>query len=206
MVTKWKVAGSYFEACNCEVNCPCAFNSPPTYGKRTGLTAWHVKKGKYGNLSLDGTLVGGMWIFKGRVLDSQLNHRVIIYVNEKDESEQREANGKIFSGQVGGPLGKLAYLWKKNFVGVKAVPIKIVDHGAARSMEIAGIADVSVEKVKGFNGGEVQLPNAPISFTPGFPASVAKSTSYKYHDKDLDEKWEISNRASYIANFEYTGP
>lgn len=204
MAVKWKVAGSYFEACNCEVNCPCAFNSPPNYRKCTGLTAWSVKKGNYGKISLDGTKVGGMWIFEGLLLESRW--KVIIYVNENDSAAQREANGKIFSGQAGGPLAKLAYLWKDDFLGVKTVPIKILERNKARSIEIKGIADARVEKVRGLDGGEVQLVNAPLSFAPGFPATVAKSTRYKYNDKDLGEKWEISNRASYMADFEYSGP
>jgi len=145
-----------------------------------------------------------MWIFEGPLLDSKW--KVVIYVNEKELPEQREANGKIFSGQVGGPLAKLAHLWKDGFSGVKTVPIKIAEYGAARSIEIQGIADVRVEKLKGLNGGDVQLLNAPISFAPGLPALVGKSTRYKYDDKDLGEKWEISNRASYVADFEYSGP
>src|SRR5580704_9606157 len=42
MTTSWKIAGSYFEACNCEVACPCVFTSPPTGGECTVLIAWHI--------------------------------------------------------------------------------------------------------------------------------------------------------------------
>ena len=33
MAQEWKVTGTYFEACNCDVACPCIFLSPPTTGE-----------------------------------------------------------------------------------------------------------------------------------------------------------------------------
>jgi hypothetical protein len=32
MPTSWKIAGSYFEACNCEVACPCVLQACPQAG------------------------------------------------------------------------------------------------------------------------------------------------------------------------------
>src|SRR5438132_5468005 len=54
MPTSWKVAGSYFESCNCEVACPCVFMSPPTSGECTVLVAWHIEQGRFGEVDLDG--------------------------------------------------------------------------------------------------------------------------------------------------------
>src|SRR5712692_7207299 len=54
MASKWGLSGSYFEACNCDVACPCVFTSAPTEGKCTVLLAWHINKGKYGDVALDG--------------------------------------------------------------------------------------------------------------------------------------------------------
>ncbi|MBV8173321.1 MAG: DUF1326 domain-containing protein [Verrucomicrobia bacterium] len=48
MPASWKIAGSYFEACNCEVACPCVFTSPPTSGECTVLIAWHIDHGSFG--------------------------------------------------------------------------------------------------------------------------------------------------------------
>lgn len=54
MPASWKIAGSYFEACNCEVACPCVFTSPPTGGECTVLIAWHIDQGSFGEIDLDG--------------------------------------------------------------------------------------------------------------------------------------------------------
>ena len=33
--TEWEISGTYFEACNCEIACPCVFLSAPTTGDCT---------------------------------------------------------------------------------------------------------------------------------------------------------------------------
>ena len=37
MAEKWNLDGTYMEACNCEVACPCIFTSPPTEEDCTAL-------------------------------------------------------------------------------------------------------------------------------------------------------------------------
>src|SRR5208283_1644890 len=54
MPNSWKIAGSYFEACNCNPACPCVFLSPPTSGDCTVLLAWHIDQGHFGEVNLDG--------------------------------------------------------------------------------------------------------------------------------------------------------
>ena len=54
MPTSGKNAGSYFEACNCDLACPCVFLSPPTSGNCTVLLAWHIDQGRFGEVNLDG--------------------------------------------------------------------------------------------------------------------------------------------------------
>jgi len=54
MPASWKIAGSYFEACNCDVACPCIFLSAPTSGDCTLLVAWHIEQGRFGQIDLDG--------------------------------------------------------------------------------------------------------------------------------------------------------
>src|SRR5207245_8466585 len=50
----WRVAGLYFEACNCASVCPCYSARPPTYGYCEGPGVWHITEGRFGEVSLDG--------------------------------------------------------------------------------------------------------------------------------------------------------
>jgi hypothetical protein len=40
MAEKWQARGTYFEACNCQVACPCNFTSAPTEGECKVVVAW----------------------------------------------------------------------------------------------------------------------------------------------------------------------
>lgn len=53
-MSKWDTAGAYFEACNGNVACPCNFTSPPTDSKCTVLIAWHIDRGSFDDVALDG--------------------------------------------------------------------------------------------------------------------------------------------------------
>jgi hypothetical protein len=55
----WSVAGSYLEACNCDVICPCRrvggrSGGRSTTGECMGALSWAVKEGHAGELDLSG--------------------------------------------------------------------------------------------------------------------------------------------------------
>jgi hypothetical protein len=54
VVESWRLNGKVLVACNCDWGCPCNFNAPPTTGKCEGGLTWHVEKGSYGDIKLDG--------------------------------------------------------------------------------------------------------------------------------------------------------
>ena len=54
MADKWRLSGTYFEACNCEAACQCVFLGPPDPGECTILVGWHIDSGTMGDVSLDG--------------------------------------------------------------------------------------------------------------------------------------------------------
>src|SRR5581483_8764057 len=54
---EWRVAGSYFEACNCEAICPCRSvggrpGGPSTFGECFGALSWHVHEGHADGVAL----------------------------------------------------------------------------------------------------------------------------------------------------------
>src|SRR5215471_11292968 len=58
--TKWRLSGDYFENCNCDVVCPCLVSAQPplaarpTQGVCDVALFFHIERGSYGELSLDG--------------------------------------------------------------------------------------------------------------------------------------------------------
>ena len=57
---KWHLSGDYFENCNCDVVCPCLVSpaapltARPSQGVGKLALVFHIDKGSYGALSLDG--------------------------------------------------------------------------------------------------------------------------------------------------------
>ncbi|MGB8855747.1 MAG: DUF1326 domain-containing protein [Burkholderiales bacterium] len=198
MNTPWKVSGTYFEACNCEAACPCVFTSAPTSGECTALVAWHVDEGRYEDVQLDGLNAALFAHSPGHML--QTKWRVALYLDERADERQRDALGKIFSGQAGGPLGALGPLIGE-VMGVKSAAIDYKVNGKQRSVNIAGIADMEIAAMEGQNGADITISNHPLTPVPGFPAVVARSTRLNYRDHGF--QLEISQKNGFYSPFAY---
>jgi len=198
MPPPWKIAGSYFEACNCEVACPCVFTSPPTSGECTLLVAWHIDEGRFGDLELDGLNAALAVHSPGHML--QVKWRVALYVDERANQNQQDALAQIFSGQAGGPLAALAPLIGE-VLGVKAAPIEYRSEGKQRRLRLGDVGAAEVEGLPGQDGGEVTIGNHPVTVVPAFPAVVAKSKRMSFRDHGLN--WEVSNKNGFFSPFVY---
>jgi hypothetical protein len=101
-IPKWNVSGD-FDVCKCNMPCPCEFAQTPTYGNCDGIMAWHIRKGQYGETSLDGLNVLGLDSFTGNIWAASGNTKLTaaLFLDEKGNLQQREALQMIFSGKAG---------------------------------------------------------------------------------------------------------
>ena len=198
MPISWKVAGSYFETCNCDVACPCVFLSPPTSGECTVLLTWHIDHGSFGEIVLDGLNAVLAAHSPGHML--QVKWKVALYVDERANQGQRDALTQIFSGQAGGHLAGLAPLIGE-VMGVKTAAIEYRAEGKRRSMRLGDFADAEIEGLPGQDGADVTIAGHPFAAVPGFPAVVAKSKQMRLSDYGL--KWEVSNKNGFFSPFAY---
>lgn len=201
MATNWNVSGSYFEACNCNVACPCVFMSAPTMGECGVLIAWHIEKGTYGNVPLDGLNVVLAAHSPGHML--QTKWEVALYLDEKATKPQQEALGTIYGGQAGGEPAALGPLVGK-VLGAKAVKIEYSARGKHRSLRIPELAEMEVDAIEGQGGKEVILSNVPLTAVPNEPTVVAKSKRLSYHDHGFD--WEFTEKNGFYSPFSFKGP
>jgi hypothetical protein len=198
MAADWKVSGTYFEACNCDVTCPCVFRSAPTTGSCTLLVGWHVSSGKFGDTVLDGLNAALAVYSPGHMLEG--GWKVALYVDERGDQKQRDALAAVFSGQGGGHIANVGPLIGQ-VLGVKAVPIQYEENGKKRHLSIPGIAEWEIAALSGQGGADVTVSNHPFTIVPGFPAVVGKSTQVAYKDHGLD--WHISDKNGYYSPFAY---
>lgn len=201
MAAKWNVSGSYFEACNCDVACPCVFLSAPTTGECGVLLAWHIDEGKYGDVPLDGLNVAMAAHSPGHML--KVKWEVALYLDERATQAQRDALGTVFGGQAGGEPAALGPLVGK-VLGVKAVKIDYEARGKRRNLRIPKVAEMEVEAIEGQGGKEVTLTGVPLTAVPNQTTVVAKSKRLTYRDHGFD--WNISEKNGYYSPFAFKGP
>jgi hypothetical protein len=198
MAETWSVKGTYFETCNCDVACPCVFLSPPTTGECTLFVGWHIEKGSYANIALDGLNVALAVHAPGHM--GTTKWKAAVYFDDRASEGQKDALMQIFTGQAGGhPAVLVSFVGQ--VLGVKSVPIEYQIEGKRRRMRIAGIAEAEIEALSGAGGADVTVSGHPLCLAPGFAATVAKSRKLSYHDHGLH--WEISEKNGFFSPFAY---
>lgn len=201
MTTNWKLEGDYFEACNCDVVCPCLFLANPDQGECNVTVAWHIAKGYYDETSLDGLNVVGVFHTPDNMFTGP-KWKAALYLDETASKAQSDALGTIFSGQAGGFFGVVAGLIGE-LAGVRSVPIKFEVDGKKRSLQVPSAIDITVEGIEGADKSQgTTLTNAPMLVAPGFPAVIAKSTKNSYNDHGM--KWDNSGKNGLYSKFAYS--
>jgi hypothetical protein len=197
-MTQWNLAGTYFETCNCEAACPCVFTSPPTEGQCTALVAWHIDRGKFGDVTLDGLNVALAVHAPGTMVETKW--RAAAYFDDRANPAQNDALHAIFSGKAGGHPAVLAS-FVGEIVGAKNVPMRYNGEGKTRSLEIPDVVEAEIEALEGQGGQPITIDNHPLCVAPGQPARVARSKHFRYADLGFD--WKVSGRNGFMSDFAY---
>lgn len=197
-MAEWKLDGTYFETCNCEAACPCVFTSPPTTGECTVLIAWHVDRGAFDQVSLDGLNVALAVHAPGHML--QTKWKAAVYVDERAGEAQKNALLTIFSGKAGGHPAVLAS-FVGEILGAKSVPMRYASEGRKASLSVPGTIAAEIEALAGQGGGPITVAGHPLCVAPGEPATVARSKSFRYTDYGMD--WQLSGRTGFMSPFAY---
>jgi hypothetical protein len=141
----WRLDGTYFESCNCEVTCPCSatdFAAPADHERCRVLMAFHVDSGQ-----VDGVDVGGLSVAVFADAPAMMiegNWRVGLFVDGKASEQQSAKLTGVFSGQMGGPMAGLAPLISE-LLGVEKAPIEYRSEGRRHSLKIGDGVDMVVE-------------------------------------------------------------
>jgi len=200
MPEKWKLTGTYFEACTCDVACPCTFLSAPTSGDCTALAGWHIENGNFTNVNLDGLNVALALYSPGHMLE--VKWQVALYLDETASEGQKDALTQIFTGQAGGHISNLVPFIGE-MLGISSVPIGYETNGKQRRLKIGDVGETEVEAIQDPGGSDVTINNPPLGLAPGYPIVVAKSKKLRYNDYGID--CEISGKNGFYSPFTYQG-
>ena len=131
----WRIAGSYFETCSCEVVCPCtaslSFGATNDYCRV--VLVFNVKEGEVEGVDVSGLTVAAVAETPRVMTDG--NWRLGVFIDAAASDEQAEKLGGVFSGALGGPMEALGPLIGEN-LGVERATIEVREDGLSHSVKI----------------------------------------------------------------------
>jgi len=141
----WKLNGTYFENCSCDMVCPCTTSGltrPGDQERCRVVLAFHVDTGEVDGLDVsDKTVV--LVADTPRVM-ADGNWRLGLVMDAAASAEQAAALGAVFGGQAGGPIAGLVPLISE-MLGSESVPMEYVDDGRRHSLRAGDLIDIEIE-------------------------------------------------------------
>jgi hypothetical protein len=175
----WKLEGSYFETCSCDVICPCtaslAFGA--THDRCKVTLVFNVQTGEVEGVDVSGLTVAAV-VDTPKVM-SEGNWRLGVFIDAAASDEQAEKLGGVFSGALGGPMEALGGLIGEN-LGVERAPIEVREEGQRHSIRIGDAVDFEIEDIVPFgveSGEPVRLSG--VFHPAGSELNVAHATRSK---------------------------
>ncbi len=198
----WRVEGTYFENCNCDMVCPCStsgLTSPGDYDRCRVALAFHVGSGDVDGVDVSGLTVAV--VADAPPLMSEGNWRMGMFMDAAASQEQAEALGAVFSGQRGGPMEGLAPLIGE-MLGMEVAQIEYTDDGRRHRVRIGDAINIEVED---FVSPLDPTGNGVKVSGIGFPAdtlSAGRATTSRVNAFGLD--WSNEGRNAFSAPFAWS--
>jgi hypothetical protein len=172
----WKLEGTYFETCSCEVVCPCAASLAlgADYDRCNITLVFHVTDGEVEGTDVSGLTVAAIGDAPKMMTDG--NWRLGVFIDAAASDEQAEKLGAVFGGQLGGPMEALAPLVGEQ-LGVERAPIEVREDGLRHSVRIGDQVDFEVEDVVPFGVESGEPARLSGVFHPaGSEVTIARAT------------------------------
>jgi len=172
----WKLDGSYFETCSCEVVCPCTTSLAlgADYDRCRVTLVFHIADG-----DVEGTDVSGLTV--AAVADTPKvmtdgNWRLGVFIDAAASDAQAEKLGAVFSGGLGGPMAALGPLIGEN-LGAERAPIEVREEGLRHSVRIGDVIDFEIEDIVPFGVESGEPARLTGIFHPaGSELTISKAT------------------------------
>jgi hypothetical protein len=197
----WSLKGTYFENCNCDMICPCStsgFSAPADQDRCQVFLVFHVDSGDVNGVDVSGLSVGVQ--ADAPPLMSEGGWKVGLFMDAAASSEQAEALGGVFSGQLGGPMAALTGLIGE-MVGMETVPISYVDDGLRHSVKVGDAVDLEVEDfVSAFSATGAPITVSGVGF-PNDTLTAGRATRCDVNAFGMS--WSNVGKNSFSSSFSW---
>jgi len=201
---QWSIECDYMESCNCDFGCTCNFSGLPNFGRCEALVGYHVRKGSYGAVPLDGLdfVYAASWPRAIHQGDGTMR----VYITDRASEPQRQALVDISYGRAGGNgafvvfASTMRYILDPEFV---AIDMRV--DGKRSRFSIGGTLAVELsphlDPVSGKeNDAQINLPSGFIWKT----AHAIRSSLMKITTPNLN--FDHSGRNAFYTVVEHRGP
>jgi hypothetical protein len=172
----WKLKGTYFETCSCEVVCPCTASLAlgADYDRCRVTLVFNVAEGDVDGMDVSGLTVAA--IADTPKVMTEGNWRLGVFIDAAASDDQAAALGAVFGGQRGGPMAGLTPLIGES-LGVERAAIEFREDGLTHSVKIGDAIEFAIEDVVSF-GVETGKPArlSGIFHPAGSELTIAKAT------------------------------
>lgn len=198
----WHVEGTYFENCNCDMACPCTTSglTAPADNERCNVAlAFHIETG-----DVNGVDVGGLTVCvvaDTPALMSDGGWKLGVLMDAAASTEQAEALGAVFGGQLGGPMAGLAPLIGE-MAGMESRTMAYADDGRIHRVGIGRAVDMVVEDfVSPLDPSGLGVKISGVGF-PADTLAVGRSSTARVDVFGMT--WDNAGKNSYSAPFAWS--
>jgi hypothetical protein len=201
-VENWRIEVDHAMACNCNWGCPCAFQSPPTYGTCESALAWRVLEGNFGDLRLDGATWLAAIAWPGPL--HERGGRAVIFIDESLPAAQRRSIELIATGQAGGAIS-----WFMSTVTagieVRYARVRLEIDGKQTAFGVDGQIAVDFESIKNPVTGQEHRVKTVIE--TGLLHPVEEHFSARRLDVDAEDiRFSYAGRNGFLNRTTWYGP
>jgi len=196
----WSVAGSYFEACNCEAICPCRqvgerAGGRSTYGICQFVLSWQISHGLADGLPLDDLGV----VMAGWYEDDEPGSpwRVSLYLDDRASDEQHDTLSAIFTGRAGGTT-------LRNF----AAAISTVHEVRRARIDLSHVRrrwSIRADTYLTVHADTpAEAPGLVACGIPGLDRPGQEVIADTFHVDDPPLSWDLHGRCGFATSFAYS--
>ena len=202
----WRIQGVDLTTCTCDSGCPCQFMSLPTTGFCRAAVGFHIAKGHYGKVSLDGLSFGGIFAWPKAIHEGNGEAQPIVDV--RANAEQRDAILKIMSGEDTEPGATIFNVFAATYSKVytpmfKPIIVEVDFDKRTGRFDVEGVVQARIEPIRNPVTGaptyaQIVLPN-------GFEYEQAEVGSSHVRTLTAPINLEWQGHHGHIARLDMTG-
>ena len=198
-MAKWNIKAKYYEACNCDLGCPCNMSGFPTHGFCEGAIGFEILEGQRDGVDLAGAKVASAVKWPKAIHDGNGTMAVFIDATE----DQRNALVPILTAEDGGLPWEILASTISEIKGPFFEKVEITDNGTDSSVKVGDKVQVQMQTFKNPVTGEPH--EAHMVLPGGFIFKDGKICTTATNKVDVDGwGFDHSGNNAYYAEVEWS--